>query len=191
MINNRTRVSINAAFLKEIKDDNLKLYSLLENLRAFCSVDASLILNPEAFSMLVNDFRDQLAMHFTLEETFGYLDLADEVDEIICTKSDRLRKQHIDLYLEIASIADAVQDALYPELNENAYAKQVSRLNDFYHAFQNHEALEFDLIMSVSYDHVRNQQNSNISDYEYSTGASPAVCHYIPDHFRASSRIWK
>ena len=159
MIISCPKVSINAAFLKEIKEDNLNLYSLLENLRAFWLVDDPLILDPEWFGILIDDFRDQLAMHFTLEEAFGYLDLSVNVDSIISSESERLKKQHVDFYLEIASIAEHVQDALYPELNAEVYADQVNRFNDFYHAFQNHEAAEFDLIMSARYDKYERKQS--------------------------------
>lgn len=166
MMINRPKVSINAAFLKEIKDDNLQLYSLLENLKTYCMVDDPLNLDPERFCLLTADLRDQLAMHFTLEETFGYLDLAVEVNEVISSESDRLKKQHNNLYLEIAAIAEEVHDAVFPDLNENQYADQVNRFKAFSHAFQNHEAAEFDLIMSASYENLLRKQNSEISDLE-------------------------
>lgn len=165
MIRSSPKVSINAAFLKEIKDDNLKLYSLLENLRTFWLVDDPLILNPEWFSVLVGDLRDQLAMHFALEETFGYLDFAVNIDAVITSESERLKKQHVDLYLDIVSIAERVQDALYPNLDEKVYQDQVNRFNDFYQAFQSHEAAEFDLIMSATYENYKRKQNS---DFEVS-----------------------
>lgn len=162
MIRSSLKVCINAAFLQEIKDDNLRLYSLMENLRTFWLVSDPLILNPEWFSTLVDDLRDQLAIHFALEETFGYLDLAVDVDAFISSESARLKKQHVDLYLEIVSISEHVQDALYPELNERIYLDQVNRFNKFYKTFQTHEAAEFVLIMSATYENFKRKQSSRI-----------------------------
>ncbi|WP_417388588.1 hemerythrin domain-containing protein [Gimesia sp.] len=165
MIRSLLKECINAAFLKEIKDDNLKLYSLLENLRAFWLVSDPLVLNPEWFRTLISDLRDQLALHFALEETFGYLELAVDVDIFLSSESARLKKQHVDLYLEIVSITENIEDALYPDLNERLFLDQLSRFNDFYRTFQIHEAAEFDLIMSATYG---NNKRKNISDFEVS-----------------------
>ncbi|MEQ9071653.1 MAG: hypothetical protein RLO18_33265, partial [Gimesia chilikensis] len=132
MISNSRQITVNAAFLKEIKEDNLRLYNLMENLRTFWLVPDPLALKPEWFSVLINELRDQLAMHFALEATFGYFDHADQVDALTAAESQRLRDQHEDLYLEIASIAEQVEEALYPEWNQTTYAAQIERFDQFY-----------------------------------------------------------
>ena len=163
MISNSRQVTVNAAFLKEIKEDNLRLYNLMENLRTFWLVPDPLALKPEWFSVLINELRDQLAMHFALEATFGYFDHADQVDALTAAESQRLRDQHEDLYLEIASIAEQVEEALYPEWNQTTYAAQIERFDQFYQKFQQHESAEFDLIMSASYENFKRMYHSGVS----------------------------
>lgn len=161
MIKNSLKLTINAAFLKEIKDDNLTLYSLLENLRSFWLVNDPLVLTPEWFSVLVNQLRDQLAFHFTLEENFGYFDHPVKFDPILSADAQRLRNQHTELYLEISLIAEKSEDVLYPDFDESRYTSLVKQFKTFYKTFQQHEVAEFDLIMTVSYEeHKRRQKHT-------------------------------
>ena len=142
-------ITINSAFLQEIKDDNLQLYGLLDKLRAFWLVNDPHVLNPKWFSELMDNLRDQVAMHFTLENTFGYFERPVKFDSILSAEANRLRDQHIELYLQISSIAEKTEEMLYPKFNENIYVRQVEKFKEFYNAFQEHEAAEFTLIMSV------------------------------------------
>tara|TARA_R110002095_G_scaffold76879_3_gene65805 strand:+ start:2224 stop:2739 length:516 start_codon:yes stop_codon:yes gene_type:complete len=160
MIQSLPKVTINAAFLKEIKDDNLNLYSLLENLRSFWLVNDPLVLNPEWFSALVNQLRDQLAIHFALEETFGYFDHPVIFDVFLSEEAKRLKDQHVELYLEINLIAEKSEEMLYPDFNETSYTTLVNQFKKFYQSFQQHEVAEFDLIMRVSHEeHKRTKKN--------------------------------
>jgi len=160
MIQNSPKLTINAAFLKEIKDDNLSLYSLLENLRSFWLVNDPLVLTPEWFSVLVNQLRDQLAFHFTLEESFGYFDHPVKFDPLLSAKALRLKDQHTDLYLEISLIAEKSEEILYPDFDELRYTNLVKKFKRFYQTFQQHEVAEFDLIMTVSYEEHKCSQNN-------------------------------
>jgi len=165
MIQSLPKVTINAAFLKEIKDDNLNLYSLLESLRSFWIVNDPLVLNPNWFRVLVNQFRDQLAIHFALEETFGYFDHPAKYDAFLSAEAKRLKDEHVDLYLEINLIAEKSEEVVYPDFDESSYTTLVNQFKTFYQTFQQHELAEFDLIMAVSYEvHKRSKKNIPIHE---------------------------
>jgi len=66
---NTTRtVTVNAAFLQEIKEVNQDLWRLLADVRRMCDTPATIDSAPRRFFGLVEELRDQLALHFALEE---------------------------------------------------------------------------------------------------------------------------
>ena len=68
------QVTVNAAFLDDIKSVNQELWQGLENIREFCHHGIS---DAEACRVVVDTFeqlRDLLALHFALEESYGYFD---------------------------------------------------------------------------------------------------------------------
>ena len=79
----------------------------------------------------------------------SYFEQPVKFDPILSAEANRLRDQHIELYLQISSIAEKTEEMLYPKFNENIYVRQVEKFKEFYNAFQEHEAAEFTLIMSV------------------------------------------
>ena len=66
-------VTVNAAFLQEIKEVDQELWSLLGDLRHRCQRPIA----PGQCRLLIDklcQLRDQLALHFSLEEAYGYFD---------------------------------------------------------------------------------------------------------------------
>ncbi|MEZ6131277.1 MAG: hypothetical protein R3C59_21590 [Planctomycetaceae bacterium] len=61
-------VTVNAAFLQEIKDDDEQLRTLLEQTRQACKSLSYLDISASRLASLLAELRDQLAMHFALEE---------------------------------------------------------------------------------------------------------------------------
>lgn len=159
MIRANPEITINSVFLQEIKDDNLQLYTLLDKLRAFWLVNDPHVLNPNWFSELTNTLRDRIAMHFSLENAFGYFEHPIKFDPILSAEANRLRDQHVELYLQISLIAEKTEEMLYPKFNEKSYVRQVEKFKEFYKAFQEHEAAEFDLIMSVLFEQQERGQS--------------------------------
>lgn len=149
MISVHPKLTINAAFLQEIKDDNLRLYGLLDHLRACWLVNDPDVFRPEWFTELICDLRDQIAMHFALENAFGYFEKPLTSDPLLSAEAQRLLDQHEELYLQICSIAEGAEELLYPEFDEAGYSRQVDLFKEFYKAFQAHESAEFDLMMNV------------------------------------------
>ncbi|MCA9262682.1 MAG: hemerythrin domain-containing protein [Planctomycetales bacterium] len=138
-------VTVNAPFLQEIKDDNRSLRVLLARAQRFC---ASCSLDSvREFSQLLNDLRDQLAMHFALEEAYGYFDDPIDAAPNLCEQAIRLREEHSDLYLEIQEIADETEWLVYDrQVQPFALQQIVERFGEFSARFEGHESAEGELI---------------------------------------------
>ena len=68
------RLTINAAFMKDIKDDNHQLKSLLDQITPLTAHYQTAINHWPELIQLIDALRDQLALHFALEEAYGYFD---------------------------------------------------------------------------------------------------------------------
>lgn len=151
------RLTVNAAFLKDIKDDNRDLKILIDRLRVLTQpLEAAANHWPELIQLLA-DLRDQLALHFGLEEAYGYFDLAIESDAQLSINADLLRSQHAVLFEEARHLAEAAADAatgdtpiegVVPEVT-TAQEKILKRFETFFHEFSEHEEAELKLILDA------------------------------------------
>ena len=90
-------VTVNAAFLQEIKEVNQELWSLLAELRHRCQRPIA----PGHCRQLIDKIsllRDQLALHFSLEEAYGYFDDPVDVAPQLSRQAEHLRSEHRELY---------------------------------------------------------------------------------------------
>ena len=67
-------VSINPAFLREIKDDHHELRQLMHHTSAMLDHSGPEEIDYPRLVELLTKLRDQLAMHFSLEEAYGYFE---------------------------------------------------------------------------------------------------------------------
>lgn len=100
-------LTINAAFLREIKDDNRQLQELLAMLRELTSNPVVPRRHRQRVIGLLEDLCDQLAIHFALEEAYGYFEDAIDVAPHIAERADELRAEHVTLFETIRTIAEA------------------------------------------------------------------------------------
>ena len=149
-----TTVSVNAAFLQEIKEDNRELKHLLAQ-------TAETILHPPTkgsstrpLTELILQLRDQLALHFSLEEAFGYLDDAIAVAPRLCELAETLRSEHTLLFAAICDLAEHAEQLLHHERAAHNVKYILLELSSFYRAFQIHETNENDLILQSLYDDI-------------------------------------
>jgi len=144
--NTSTRqVAVNAAFLKEIKEDNLLLKSLWDQIGPLSAhIETATNHWPELITLL-SDLRDQLAIHFTLEEAYGYFDDAVDIAPQLSLQAETLRGQHRKLFEQIRDLADRVTEvSLESEQQSTAFMKRFSR---FRQDLENHEEEELKLIL--------------------------------------------
>lgn len=105
-------VTVNPAFLQEIKEVNQELWQTLVELRERCSRP----IHTGGCRHLINwlcELRDQLALHFALEESFGYFDQPLNVAPELSDAADRLRNEHKQLYAEFSELVDHAENLFY------------------------------------------------------------------------------
>lgn len=153
-------VGINAAFLQEIKEDNAELrrvFSYVVALLAKTEDEAPLRELADSFMLL----RDQLAMHFALEESFGYVDDAILASPRLLESAEGLRAQHETLYLQICDLVECAETQLYqrPDQTGDQDGERHRQLladsfSDFHARFTEHENGETELILSALDDDI-------------------------------------
>ena len=107
-------VTVNAAFLQEIKEVNQELWSLLAELRHRCQRPIA----PGSCRPLIDklcQFRDQLALHFALEEAYGYFEDPVNVAPRLSRQANQLRSEHKQLYLDFCELVDRAERMFYDE----------------------------------------------------------------------------
>ncbi|SMP41154.1 Hemerythrin HHE cation binding domain-containing protein [Neorhodopirellula lusitana] len=154
---NTARLTVNAAFLKDIKDDNRDLKILIDRLRLLTNPREAAANHWAELIELFADLRDQLALHFGLEEAYGYLDLSIESDAHLSVCAETLRSEHAVLFEDARHLAEAAADActgdppiegVTPEVT-TAQEKVLVRLDGFMHRFNEHEEAELKLILDA------------------------------------------
>ncbi len=142
-------VSINPAFLQEIKDDHHELRQLVHHTGAMLSRPDWMPIEYDRLSGLLEKLRDQLAMHFSLEEAYGYFDDALEVAPRLSRRAEQLRSQHGDLYSQLCALTDQAEQLLYHETSGTAISKLAGDFRHFCEVFHEHEQNENDLILEA------------------------------------------
>ena len=107
-------VTVNAAFLQEIKEVNQELWALLAELRHRCQRPIA----PGHCRALIDklcQLRDQLALHFSLEEAYGYFDDPVDVAPQLSRDAERLRAEHKELYLDFCDLVERAERMFYDE----------------------------------------------------------------------------
>lgn len=107
-------VTINAAFLQEIKEVHQELWALLAELRHRCQRPIA----PGACRLLLDRLgllRDQLALHFSLEEAYGYFQDPVDVAPRLCQQAEQLRNEHRGLYLDFCDLIERAERMFYDE----------------------------------------------------------------------------
>ncbi len=142
-------LTVNAAFLQDLKDDNVHLRELLATVNDVLSHVSYRSIHAGAFAELLSRLRDQLATHFALEECFGYFDDAVEVASRFSTQADIIQAQHASLFSEICEIVDEVECLAYGEPNACPMSFIVERYRLFHRVLEAHENGERELIMAA------------------------------------------
>ncbi|MBW3596714.1 MAG: hemerythrin domain-containing protein [Planctomycetes bacterium] len=146
-------LSVNAAFLREIKEDNRRLHELwdeTERLLASSPQEPS----PRQVAEALGTLRDQLALHFSLEEAYGYFEDALDVAPRLSERAEELRSQHGALFLELCGIVERAEQWLYHETARDVLPAISRRYRRFLHALKEHETRETAMIMEALNDDV-------------------------------------
>jgi hypothetical protein len=141
-------VTVNAAFLQEIKEVNQDLWRLLADLRHRCQRP----LAPAHCRHLIDklcQLRDQLALHFSLEEAYGYFEDPVEVAPQLGRQAEQLRSEHKDLYLDFCDLVDRAERMFYDEQHAALALWIGPEFLDLDHRLRSHEERENELILDA------------------------------------------
>ncbi len=154
-------VTVNAAFFQEIKEVNQELYDLLKRVRERLAehrekADSSgrHSANGRQLADLLAELRDQLALHFALEEAYGYFEDPVFVAPRLGEQAATLRKDHRRLYLQISDLVDYVERLVFRGRPASAWSQVQGRFEQFHEQLQTHEARENELILQAYDDDI-------------------------------------
>ncbi len=147
--NRTSTVTVNAAFLQEIKEVNEDLWKLLEDVKHLCSDSHHVQLHGRRVADQMAELRDQLAMHFALEEAYGYFDDPIRVAPRLSVAASQLRDEHQVLYSLIRDLADEVDELCRAGILAHNGARVVKRFGEYYDRLQQHENRESELILDA------------------------------------------
>jgi hypothetical protein len=149
-------VGVNAAFLRDIKEDNRELRLLMRRAERLSAAPDKVFLGPAAARELIEALRDQVALHFTLEEAFGYFDQTWGTPPEFASWAERLRAQHLPLYQQICDLAIRAEkrlieppDGNFEEPAVNAIHALLDSLAAFLRRLHSHESAENQLILDA------------------------------------------
>jgi hypothetical protein len=139
-------VTINAAFLQEVKEANCQLWDTLFQLRLVSQMAQPGEAKIHQWVQKLTEFRRQLSAEFALEETYGYISRAIR-QHIACRvdPADTL-KQHKDLYLHIIDICEQAEQAQYVGTVVRDFGMHAAAFLEFDLMLSEHERAESEMI---------------------------------------------
>ena len=131
-------LAVNAAFLKEIKDDNRQLKGLWDKLVPMFSHHQTAKNHWTELVAGLSELRDQLAIHFSLEEAYGYFAEAVDIAPHLSLVAESLRSDRSKLFAEIRDLADRIAACKVARVEHiekvifqfNQFRKQCQRLEE-------------------------------------------------------------
>ena len=147
-------LTVNAAFLQEIKEVHQDLWWLLAEVRGMCQQPAEILRRRKKFRELFEQLRDQLALHFALEEAYGYFEDPVDVAPRLCDRAFALRDEHRRLYVDVTSLEQRVREVLDGHPSRSKLHAVVRDFEEFDRQFKRHEEQEIELILQEYGDDI-------------------------------------
>lgn len=139
-------VTLNAAFFREIKEQNVTLRELLTSLKAWIDRGLAGYYQRSRLIELLSALHREVALHFALEEGYGYFDDAVSVAPEIASRANTLRVEHSALYSDIDRL---VKQSEATRINITGFSNLLWRCRAFLDQLQVHERRERELIQEV------------------------------------------
>ena len=141
-----TMLVVNPAFLQEIKDSNPDLWHTVQQVRRVCLCSEEPQQISRQLTRLLDSLRDQLALQFSLEETYGYVTIADHHNSTLCDLATQTLAQHRMLYLALTDLAEAAEELQYRGVEPEQLHVLIERTREFSKNLEDHEQIENQLI---------------------------------------------
>ncbi|MEC8553518.1 MAG: hypothetical protein VXZ82_00785 [Planctomycetota bacterium] len=146
-ISTTTTTIANAAFLQEVKESNSQLWVLLKDLRELNVADKTLE-NSKQFVTKLGELRDSIALEFSLEETYGFIDGVPMSSGLGLVDAGKAKVQHRELYLQLHETCEEVEEAQYRGTIGRDLAIYFGAFEQFDDSLRAHEDFEAELIRS-------------------------------------------
>ncbi len=144
---NKSRTTIvNAAFLQEVKDSNLRLWSVLRELRELRVGRLEARELSRELVELLSELRDAIALEFSLEETYGFIEGAARIGSIGMPDAGMAKNQHRELYLQLHELCEQVEEAQYRGTIGRDIGLYLDVFERFDSSLRTHEEFEAELI---------------------------------------------
>jgi hypothetical protein len=148
----QTDLAINAAFLREIKEEDQQLRDLFQEVTTLLSST-----RPVSGNRLVTalwQLRDQLGMHFALECAFGYM--ADVVEHAprLGEAAKAMLAEHDELFIELCEIIDTAEQLAYEAYSRRGFVAVAADVFNFQARFFAHESRENQLMFAALNDDI-------------------------------------
>ncbi len=140
-------IGLNSAFILEIKQDSIEFRQLLREILG--EIKLSNDQPSAAYVRYLHDrlghLRDEIETYFALEEFYGGFHESSGRD--IRRQVDKLKQQHVDLFLQLESIVDLIEQLVYQETQEFSLSLVAERFHEFYRDWESHEEFEMEIVM--------------------------------------------
>ncbi|MGM0486425.1 MAG: hemerythrin domain-containing protein [Planctomycetota bacterium] len=147
--NKTATVTVNAAFLQEIKEVDEQLWELLHRANSLCGTPRQVRHHGRRVVEVLSELRDHLGMHFALEEAYGYCEDPVHVPPELNAIAGELREEHQTLFMLLRDLVDEVDDLYRQRLLSQNSARVVKRFRVYYTRFLQHEKRENELILQA------------------------------------------
>lgn len=137
---------VNPAFLQEIKDSNPDLWHTVHQLRQVCDCNDAPAKLSRQLTRLLDSLRDQLALQFSLEESYGYMTVPQNPGVALGDLANRAQSQHGMLYIRLSELAEQAEELQYRGVEQSQLRRLVEQTCDFDAELREHERLENELI---------------------------------------------
>jgi len=137
---------VNPAFLQEIKDSNPDLWHTVHQLRQVCDGADEPAKLSRQLTRLLDSLRDQLALQFSLEESYGYMAMPESRSPTLGELATRAQSQHGMLYLRLTDLAEQAEELQYRGVEQTQLKRLVEQTCEFDAQLREHESLESELI---------------------------------------------
>ena len=95
----------------------------------------------------MDDLRDQLALQFSLEESYGFIEVpAAAYSRVTGDLAVRAQSQHGTLYLRLSDLAEQAEELQYRGVELQRLRDLIASTVEFHSALDAHEVLEKELI---------------------------------------------
>lgn len=139
-------LAVNPAFLQEIKDSNPDLWDAIHRLRQICECEQSPAQTARGLARTLDALRDHLSLQFSLEESYGYLELTAASSKPLGELATQAHSQHCTLYLALSELAEQAEELQYRGVEAEQLRKLIHAVQKFDTQLRKHEQLENELI---------------------------------------------